>query len=57
MMLPPYLGRHEGEVLGRDDLISVDVVLDDKALAGVRVWSVSVLGHLLRARVDDIRRG
>lgn len=51
-----YLGRDKGEVLRRDDLVGVDVVLHHEARAGVLGRAVPVLRHLLHSRVIDVRR-
>jgi hypothetical protein len=45
---PAYLGGHQGKVLRRDDLISVDVVLNHEALARVLLILFSELWQLLQ---------
>lgn len=47
-----HLRRHERQVLRRDDLVGVNVVLHHEALPRVLVRPVPELGHLLDARVD-----
>lgn len=46
-----HLGRDKGKILRRNDLVRVDVVLHDEALAGVFGRPVSVLRHLFHTGV------
>jgi len=45
-----YLGRHQGEVLGGNNLISVNVVARHESLALVLTRTRTEFGHFLEVR-------